>query len=222
MSDSEGSETEAGTTVQQVADPEEFNQQRRLRSIFDARDRARNIYEATQDPTIGESPQSLAANYRAAVQNYIGEIEGLLKKYEWDDDETDLWQQVRLGPILIQPPQEITSLHHDADVRVIDASEIEAEEQYLNGLRGYLGASFPVQKSFQVPVEERHKGQHTVTATVQVEMPVSVSYRAFRYANDFLTKVGFDIEIESQQHRSVVDDELIEEVEEWRKQNLQE
>ncbi len=209
---------------QTVADPEEFNQQRRLRSIHDARDRARATYEATQDPSVDADYQTLAANYRSTIQNYIGEIEGLLQTYDFDDSdiEKNYWEGVDLGPLTISPPPKLVKLRDQKDVSIIGDSDLGPVQYEVPGLSGYLeiAAHCPIRESFSIHIRRRHKGQETVTGASSTEMPISVSYEAFRTANRFLTDVGFDVEIETQEHRSDVTDEVLEEVERWRKQNL--
>lgn len=218
-------EKEDGSGVSQtVADPEEFNQQRRLRSIHDARDRARATYEATQDPSVNADYSTLAANYRATVQNYVGEIEGLLNRYDFDEGDIDqnYWTGIELGPLEITPPQELADLRERTDVSVIGDAKLTPIQYSIPGLKGYLeaAAQCPMAETFSIPVRQRHEGQQTASATVSMEMPISVSYTAYRTANRFLTGVGFDVEIESKEHRSEVTDEIVEEVEQWRRQNL--
>lgn len=220
---SESDDSATGVS-QTVADPEEFNQQRRLRSIHDARDRARATYEATQDPSVNADYNTLAANYRATVQNYVGEIEGLLNRYDFDegDIEENYWTGVGLGPLEITPPQDLIELREQNDVNVIGDANLAPKSYQIPGLKGYLqtAAKCPITETFAIPVRQRHQGQQTASATVSMEMPISVSYTAYRTANKFLTGVGFDVEIATKEHRSEVTEEVLEEVEKWRKQNL--
>lgn len=182
---------------QTVADPEEFNQQRRLRSIHDARDRARKLRELTQDPSVDADQRTLAATYRAAVQNYIGEIEGILQRYEVDPDEPDYWKEYKVGTVEINPPVELQRLVQRPDVTVIDASDLTTETVHIRGLREYLSADCPFERTFSLPIQEKHKGQKSKTATVSMEMPISISYMAYRIANQFLARVDLDVKLQS-------------------------
>lgn len=196
MSDGHGN-----ASRQTVADPEEFNQQRRLRSIHDARDRVRATYEATQDPSVNADYQTLAANYRATVQNYVGEIEGLLQTYDFDNSDLDenYWKGVELGPLTVSPPRDLVELREQNDASVIGDSDLQPAEYAIPGLQGYLDAAAqcPVQEEFKLHVRRRHKGQETVTGVSSTEMPIQVSYAAFRAANLFLSNTGLDVELES-------------------------
>lgn len=212
--------TEEPQSSQQVADPEEFNQQRRLRSIHEARDRCREVYEVTQDPTQSSDGGAIAAAYRAAVENYVGEIEGLLRRYDWDDDESNLWTGKEIGTVTLRPPAELRELQRSDGVTVIDDEGMEPEEIAITGLRDYMDAQPPFRHRFWIRVRQRHKGTREITGAAVSEMPVNLSYQAFRYANDFLARVGFDVEIESSEHRAVVDEELMEEYERWKRENL--
>lgn len=205
---------------QTVSDPEEFNQQRRLRSIHDARDRAREVRELTQDPSVQADQRTLAATYRAAVQNYVGELEGLLRRYEFDDDEPDYWTAYQFGPVEIPAPSDLTQFQGSADAEIIDNTGLRPKTRQIRGLNGYISVDCPFEAQFSVPVKRRHRGQETISATVTMEMPIEVSHDAYRIANRFMTMTGFDIEIATE-HRAVITEELIEEVNEWHEQNVQ-
>lgn len=201
-----------------VADPEEFNQTTRLRTLNEVRKQAGEIIEATmtrlrteQGFGVDDRQQIL----RAAVYRYLTEIEWLAH----DAEAVDLLQNDLLGKVSLEPPERLQQLvysQRDGYPRVIGAPTLETVEQQIKGINGYLTAPEVFEASWSVTVEKRHSGPQTITETRATYMPAHVSLNAFRMANRFLNQNGIDIELADEQHRAIVDNDVIEEVEQWR------
>jgi len=190
MSADNGEEPPARQTV---ADPEEFNQQRRLASIHDARDRARVAYEKTQDES--EEYQNAISVYRAAVENYVGELEGLARRYQFGDQEADLWESKVIDTVTVPIPREVHAWKNNDDIALIDPIP-DPKTFRIVGLKGYLEITTPFATAYQIDVRQKHRGYDTKTARINMPMPVKTSYEAFRTANQFLAMAGIDIELQ--------------------------
>lgn len=207
---------------QTVADPDEYNQTERLRSINQARQRVENTIEqsmaqAATDEQFGETERQQVI--RASLYSYLTNIEWLMVQAE----EHELLTERDLGEVVIEPPERFRRLAHSDDrgyPRVIASGDLEPYTHPINGIQGYLAAPEVFSATWTMQIEPRHDRPQTISETKQTFMPVHVSKNAFRTANSFLSKAGIDVDLQEEQHRAVVDDEVLEEVEKWRSQNL--
>lgn len=205
-----------------VSDPEEYNQTQRLRTINRIREQAGEAIQATMtqlrtddDFGVDDRQQIL----RAAVYRYLTEIEWLAYKAE---DEKLLFKE-SFGEVTLNPPaylREIVGNPGDAGVRLIGQPTLQPWTHEINGLTGYLTAPEVFETSWTVRIDTRHEGPRPVQETVRTYMPAHISLNAYRMANRFLAKNGIDVELAEEQHRAVVDRELLEEVEAWRQENI--
>lgn len=217
------SENEAAEQTQvQVADPEEFNQTERLRSINQVRDQAGKAFEQTMvklrdEPEFYEDDRRQIL--RAAVMRYLTEIEWLVHKAE----EYDLLREIHLGDVVLEPPEYLVNLatdKSDSYPRVVGSPDIKAKTWSINGFNDFLTAQEAFSATWSVSVDTRHEGPTMVSESVSTFMPAHVSFNAFRMANQFLSGQGIDVDLSEEQHRAIVDETVMEEVEKWRKQNL--
>lgn len=202
----------------QVADPDEYNQTERLRSINQARKRVEETIQDSMirlrtDQNFEEADRQQVL--RAALYPYLTSVEWLMAESE--DRET--LHDAELGTVKIHPPSSIREAVEQN--RVVGSPSIGPYEHTISGIQGYITAPEVFQKSWTVTIKKRHSGPTEVTETKQSYMPVHISMNAFRMVNRYLNQAGVDVSLHEDQHRSVVGDEVLEEVEQWRQQNVQ-
>lgn len=206
-----------------VADPEEFNQTQRLRTVNEVRKQAGEAIQATMtqlrtddDFDVTDRQQIL----RAAVYRYLAEIEWLAYKAE----DRELLFEESFGEVTIRPPdylREIVNNPMEAGVKIIGKPSLEPGTHSVDGLTGYLTAPEVFEASWSVRIDKRHEGPTEVYEQQSTYMPAHISLNAYRMANRFLAKHGIDVELAEEQHRAVVDRDLLEEVEAWRQKNIE-
>jgi len=206
-----------------VADPEEFNQTQRLRTINEVKKQAGDAIQATMtrlrtDEGFDESDRQQIL--RAAIYRYLTEIEWLAHQA----DDSEILQQANFGTVELQPSPQIQKLVKTKDEgypRVVGAPSLKKYKKQIHGIRGYLTAPQVFEETWSVKIDTLHEGVQNHHDRQASYMPVHVSLNAYRRANQFLAENGIDIELAEKQHRAVVDNELVEEVEQWRQQNIQ-
>jgi len=173
---------------------------RRFDEIHEARRQVvedeRAIHEAMATGQIGDSQAKRL--YQRAVNAYVRELEYLLNPPD-SDEEDEYW--------------------HTKEVGQIDLPN--GETHVVEGLGEYL--ELPEEMAVQVgSVDRNHYYQlgETVAETVTVQPPWQVLRSAFRTANAAVTELGLELDI-SDEDRTVIDGDLMEEVEEWRQVNVQ-
>lgn len=172
---------------------------RRFDEIHEARrqvvDDERTIHEAMATGRIGDGQARRL--YQRAVNAYVRELEYLLNPPD-SDDENEYWHTEPIGEIAL-PNGEVLS---------------------VNGLGEYL--ELPEELAVDVgTVEREHYYQlgKTDTETVPVQPPWQLLRSAFRSANAAASSLGLEIEVGGE-NRTEISDDLLDEIEQWRKENL--
>lgn len=221
MSGANGEATD--TEFRQVSDPEEYNQTARLRAINESRQRVSDAIEQSMVRQVTDNNFELADRQqviRAAMYSYLTNIEWLMV----EAGETDLLRNQDLGAVVIEPPErfvELVSSKDQTETRVIWSDDIGPFRNQITGIQGYLSAPEVFEETWSMQLEQRHSEPERVSETKRTHMPIHVSKNAFRVANQFLTRAGIDVNLAEEQHRAVVDDDVLEEVEQWRNQNVE-
>lgn len=202
----------------QVADPEEYNQTERLRAINQARQRVEETIQDSMirlrtDQNFEEADRQQVL--RAALYPYLTSVEWLMA----ESDGTEILSEAELGTVTIQPPANLRKAVEQN--RVVGSPSIRPYEHTISGIQGYITAPEVFEESWTVTVKKRHSGTIEMSETKQSHMPVHISMNAFRMVNRYLNQAGIDVSLHEDQHRSVVGDEVLEEVEEWRQKNVQ-
>lgn len=191
-------ENEAAEPTQvQVADPEEFNQTERLRSINQVREQAGKAFEQTMvklrdEPEFYEDDRRQIL--RAAVMRYLTDIEWLVHKA----GDNELLAEIHLGDVVLEPPEYLVNLatdKSDSYPRVVGSPDIKPQTWSINGFNDFLTAQEAFSATWSISVDTRHDGPTTVSESVSTFMPAHVSFNAFRMANQFLADQGIDIDL---------------------------
>lgn len=207
----------------EVADPEEYNQTQRLRAINQARQRVEDTIEQSmvRQLTVPEFTENDRQQViRAAMFSYLTNIEWLMVEAQ----DIDRLRKQHLGDVVLEVPDELQRVIDDSDrgyPRPIGSPTLEDYTQGIHGIQEYLTAPEVFENEWSISLEYRHEGPDTKRVTKETHMPVHISLNAFRVANSFLKDSGIDVKLHEEQHRAVVDEEVMEEVDAWRKQKIQ-
>jgi hypothetical protein len=189
-----------------VEDPEEFIEERRLRDIFEARDRLRERRITVKTAPDHKEYRAVSA-YRSAVSNYLMEVEPLLARYE--DGEALLFD-VEFGCLRVEPDVEFTEWPAGANtwtVEVDSGSEVEIEREQAEqadtrvfAMEGLVSLfNYPDPLLAQWEFEQTYRGGEQVkyTHTKEAQIRFGVLDRMARSINRFLADIGFELEPES-------------------------
>jgi hypothetical protein len=179
---------------EQVDDPAEYNQRRRIRAIHDARERVMQQRRRALDLRAHNqvSERQYHDIIREATESFILEIEELLKRYR-DDPALTLdaksraasWylERASLGTMTLPP----------------GGREIE-----FQGLQSVLDAPNPIVCEWEEPREapvgfEGHPLGETETQRRKVQVPEDVLVNAVRTGMEFLSQIGLDLRVDEEQ-----------------------
>jgi len=183
-----------------VSELDELVRNRRFDEIHEARrqviDDERSINEALATGQIGDAQGRRL--YQRAVDAYVRELEYLLNA-PGDDTRNKYWHNERIGSV---------QLPGDNDAVVVE------------GLGEYLDLPEELAARVRTTTRERYyEGGEQAVRTVAVQPSWRLLKSAFRTANKAVAGLGLEIEV-SEEQRTEITDELMEEVEQWRRANL--
>ncbi len=178
-------------------DVEGYNKKRRYRAIHDARERVIEVINTVVETQLTHrlSREAELMVLRRAVENYIMEIEVLADEAE---ASADYWTDVSLGGVDLP----------------------NGEHYEFNGLRSILDAPEQFEVRWVEESDDLIGGTETTVREESVRIPRRVLLNAYREANRLLSDVGMDIELEDEEQQTKITRELLEEVEEWRQENV--
>jgi hypothetical protein len=183
-----------------VSELDDLVRQRRFDEIHEARRQViedeRSINEALATGRVDDGRARRL--FQRAVDAYVRELEYLLNPPD-SDEKNEYWHSTEIGRIPLQ----------------------KDTERVVEGLGEYL--DLPEEIAFQVgDVDRDHYYElgKSKSRTVAVQPGWRLLRSAFRTANAAATDLGMEIQI-SQEDRTEITDDLIDEVEQWRKENLQ-
>jgi len=150
--------------------------------------------------------------YRDAVEGYIREVEPLLAQTETG---RHYWQDKLFGTAEIRP----------SDGMPAGAEIIESREDQTVAIRG-LGSLFKFSENaqttveLQVPSNRRGKKYYYEEVPANVVITLETLDQMYSGVNSFLAEIGLDVEVSKAQENTKLDDDLLDEVAEWRNENL--
>ena len=186
---------------------DEIVRQERVRSIFDARKICREHRLASKrkrNPTI----------YRNALESYVREVEPLFNE---TDEGRHCWFKQNFGRVDLRPdPRDLPSGYNEI-TKVMDAKHAQ-----LTGLKSLFEMGSPITHTAEVLVPSKRLGGGTTVKTVSIhrEIPAQTLDQMYAVTNGFLQSMGFGIHVEKAQQNTTLDDGIMEEVEQWRAENL--
>jgi hypothetical protein len=221
MSDDEDPPQGIGQRMTVRDDDEHSTHKRRKRLIEDLREQAISVRaEAHSRQIHGQlSRQAARREYRGAVSVYLREVFQVLAAEEVALSK-DYEQGIGLGEVVFEPPEELVSFARDNVRKLLPGEQVPtAEVASINGLRSVTELPSPL--SYTFTVDYRAGGQtDTKSRTVTAELPQRVLDKAIEEADKALSEVGVGLEIDEGEQRTKIDRDLLEEVDEWRRNNL--
>lgn len=202
------SKPDNNNTEEQIADPEEVVQTRRLNSIFDIRDdlrEHRKIILMERYDNSGISRFEALNGYRALCNDYLMELEPLLNEYE---NGIQLLTERDFGYALIQPNYETLSqngnfafgtkvkIHHKNGGETIAYRKPPTKKVRLTGLESIWNISDPLVA--QIDIEQQSNNPIDISTSVQIrdQFSVRTTDRFIRSMNMFLSDIGFELDPE--------------------------
>lgn len=220
----------SGESQPQYDDEDQYGRNSRVRQINTARKEAGDIIRLySQIETEVGTTEALQELY-TAVNRYVLELEPKLEEHHnrhlnddgsFPEDITPYYRGIPLGEITIHPPEHLQHLLADDTTRVIGTQTLTPTTITLTGLRDFIDTDPPLADTWTLYVDRRHKSPTDIRGTNTTYMPKRISETAYRYANLFADDIGLDIEIPDKQDATKITDDLLQEVEAWRKQNIQ-
>jgi len=201
------SETNDDTPKQeQIADPEEVVQSRRLNSIFDIRDdlrQHRKIILMEKYDNAGVSRFEALNGYRALANDYLMELEPLLEEYE---EGEQLLKERDFGYAFIQPNYEILKssnafgtkvrIHHKNGNETIANQEPPTKQVRLVGLQSIWDIADPLIVQLDIGQQHNNPVKSSRRITVRDQFSVRTTDRFIREMNMFLSDIGFELKPE--------------------------
>lgn len=198
-----------------IDDPEQISQNTRIHEILDrrretlqARDRLR---EAVDLGTVDERAALL--HYRSRLESLIMELWNVFQNLDSDDGETYL-TTAQIATFQIEPPEELREIARDLP----DGAEYpDAVEHTIEGLRWYLDAPRYLTETFELrslsPPQQIEREQTYVLQWPELD-------EGLRYALEFIDVAGIDADVTEQEQQTKIDRDLLEEVDEWRREHV--
>lgn len=210
-----GEPPDDGQEPRKVEDAGEVNKLERLRAIHrrweEAMERGTEAKDAAMN---GADEASCRKHYRVGVENLLTELCSLGE----DAGANSPWHTANLGTVIIEPPPAIGRELQTGGNRLL-APPPKPKRHVVAGLKGYLETDWPISATFRLVTGTPRTPTETVE-TVERGPPIGVSDRAMQAARRFMTANGIDFDLHEDQHRAVITEDLMKEVEEWRKQNI--
>ena len=197
--------------IEQVADPEEYINQRRLKDIYDAkRELLKSRREASKmkiKAKHGGSTQKFTAAaelHREAAENYFLEISSLFHR---NKPGKQIWYERNFGTVTIQPPytaenmqacpggvykiDDPNSLGYIRVISVPNPKEVE-----LVGIQSLFDLPSPITKTFEYKVDEGRCGKVTREDTGSGYVSKSAIDRMVKVCDLYLDELGLDLDEE--------------------------
>lgn len=201
---------------------DEIVRQERVRAIFSAREACRKQRtKAKNRLSVGE-PETWSVIYRNALESYVREVEPLFAQ---TDEGKAYWNSMDFGVMDVRP--RYGDIPRSSKTGVVPNRKIADRDDKplrirLQGLRSLFDMDTPYHCSFDVILEDKRMGTGSTVKTVSVEryVPIRALDQMFSVVNSYLTEIGFGIQVDKAQQNTKLDDDLIEEVEQWRRENL--
>lgn len=199
---------------------DEIVRQERVRSIFDARQACRDYRMKVKTEITTGGEQSASTLYRNALESYIREVEPLFFETE---EGRDYWEKHDFGVLDLTPRAEDLDVSPEKFRKcTILEQPPEGRRVKIRGLRMLFKLSTPHRCQFEmsIPSKGLNRGDIVRVATVGRYMPVATLDEMFAVTNRYLAEIGFGVHVQQAQQNTKLDEGIMEEVEQWRAENL--
>lgn len=199
-----------------IDDPESLSQTKRITELLGRRKRVLDARDEALDALmLGKASREDALGYyRSRIESLILD---LWTKFKNEDIENgrEYLETREIDTIEVPPPRE---LHPDDGDLAPGESAPGPKYETIEGLRWFLNNDGAIQVPFTARMHDP-PGSQTVVQEMQV--PLSTLDKALMACIEFLDEIGVDADISQEEQQTKIDRELLEEVDEWRKQNVE-
>lgn len=202
-------------------DGEESSHDRRKRLLEDLREHAINVQlDVRSRQARGQiTTQQARIEYRGAVRQYLRETFQILQR----DDVTlskDYLGGVKLGTVTFEPPAELIALAEQHMGQLAPGEQVPTQvTKSVIGLRSVVDLPSPLTHTFTVAYRQGGSIQ-TQRRTVETELSEQVLDAAVEQADAALSEVELGVQVDEGERVVKIDRDLLEEVDEWRQENL--
>lgn len=218
---SDDTETDLGQQMEIRDDDEHSTHTRRKRLLEDLREKAiSDRMEAHAQQVSGQISQSQARRYyRGSVSGYLKEVFQAISADEVSLQK-DYEHEVYLGEVVFEPPDALVQFARDNMHRLLPEQTVPSPVKMdIVGLRQITQLPSPLSYTFTVDYRSGGK-METKASTVETELSQRVLDNAIEEANEALSEVGVGLDINEGDRVVKIDRDLLEEVHEWRQDNL--
>jgi hypothetical protein len=201
----DNSDPDDGLAVETVG-IEEVVRQERVRSIFESR-------RTCREKRLEAKEEGRPVLYRDAVEGYLREVEALFQQTE---EGQKYWNNYNFGGFELTPiPSDVEG--YNKIEGVLDEKRVD-----FIGLRSLFAVGDPIRERVEVRVPSKRMGPGSTIETVILARPVpfTILDSMFSVTNTYLSNIGFGVEVDQAQKNTKLDDDLMKEVEQWRRENL--
>jgi hypothetical protein len=198
---------------QRIDDPEELSQKQRIREILDRRKQTLEARdEAKMSTLMGDvSEEDALLYYRSHLEGLIYELWNVFRNLDNDDGKKYLADK-ELGTVVIHPPDELMNAVGTWDSGVTPP---QPKQHTIQGLRWYIDRGDTVEATFTIqsfdPPQERSETVERVLYWNELDT-------GLRACLEFMHIAGIDADLAEEEQQTKITRELLEEVDEWRKQ----
>lgn len=206
----------------QTVGVDEMVRQERVRSIFESKRSCRDARtKASNEAAIGDVNAGLIV-YRNALETYVREVEPLFAQTEAG---RRYWSDYDFGEVDLRPRYEnIEEIYRGSGV-VEDADPVDRDTAILQlrGLRSLFETDTPIKVPFKIFTKHKKKSRSGLSMVETVShnnIPLRTLDRMYAVTNGYLAEIGFGVEVGKAEQHTKLDDDLLDEVEAWRRENL--
>jgi len=197
-----------------VSDLDDLVRQKRYEDIHQARrqvrDDNRSIAEAVEIGQISREQGNRLL--KQSVDSYLRELQTLLNPPQDDEGKGDG------GGEGGDEDDDTNKYWHEKRIGTIDLPN--GKRAVVDGLSAFLKMDNPIEVTVQSVDSDHYYEMGSVhEKQVAVHVPRSLSLSAYDLANEALAELGLELNI-SDEARTEIDDDLMEEIEQWRQANL--
>ena len=201
---------------QQIDDPEELSQKKRVREILNRRKdviEARNL--AIDEMNLGSATRAEGlAHYQSRIESLIIDLWTKFDAEDVDNGKQYLNSEV-IDTVQIPPPEELVLQTTDL---AAGAETPDPKTVTIQGLKWFIENDPVVSASFTA-YTWNPPGEKTMQNSRY--LPISTLDKALVICFKFIDESGIDANLETEEQQTKIDRELLEEVDEWRKQNVE-
>lgn len=220
--DETAADTDGPEIEMETVGVDEMVRQERVRSIFQAkRDCREQRTKATNEAAVQDDKLG-SIIFRNALESYIREVEPLFSKTE---QGRRYWKTYDFGTLDLRPRHENTTRTEKQYGVIEDANPkggVSNTKMKLQGIQSLFDLETPVRVDFNIEVPSTRRGyDHTYADVVsESHIPITSLDKMYAVTNGYLAEIGFGVEVGKAEQHTKLDDDLLDEVEKWRRENL--